>query len=152
MIRTVIHQPDFLPWIGFFDKIQKVDQFIILDDVQFSRRGWTHRDKIKINNNFKWLTIPVKKKNKYHQLIRDVQIEDIYSTKKNHINLIKEAYKESNNFEEIFPSLQRIYNKNYNYLIDLNIDLIKLFCELLQIDKKYIFSSRANVTSKSSGL
>ena len=61
MKKIVIHQPDFLPWLGFFDKISRADKFIILDDVQFARRGWTHRDLIKIKKEKKWLTVPTKK-------------------------------------------------------------------------------------------
>ena len=61
-MTTVIHQPDFMPWMGYFNKIQNSDLLIHLDDVQFSRRGWTHRDKIRIHNNHTWLTIPIEKK------------------------------------------------------------------------------------------
>lgn len=59
---VTIHQPDFLPWRGFFDRWGKSDLYIVLDDVQFLRRGWHHRDKIKTKDGVKWLTVPVKKK------------------------------------------------------------------------------------------
>ena len=75
MIAT-IHQPDFMPWIGFFDKIKKSDVYIILDDVQFSRSGWTHRDKfLSKDRKIQWLTVPIKKKGNFFSKISDVQID-----------------------------------------------------------------------------
>ena len=149
-MTTVIHQPDFMPWVGYFDKIQNSDLLIYLDDVQFSRRGWTHRDKIRIHNNHKWLTVPVEKKNNYFQEIKDTKIKDYSSLGKFHLDKIKSAYQKSKNFEDLYLELEIIYNKNYKFLIDLNLDLIDLFCNFLNIKKKTLFSSNFNLRSKSS--
>ncbi|MBM3566310.1 MAG: WbqC family protein, partial [Alphaproteobacteria bacterium] len=61
MTRVVAHQPDFAPWLGFFDRLLDADVFIVLDDVQFLRRGWHHRDKIKTPRGPEWLTLSVEK-------------------------------------------------------------------------------------------
>ena len=71
----VIHQPDLIPWIGFFDRLIKSDIFVVLDNVQYIRRGWHHRDKIKTASGSTWLTVPVKKKGRYEQLINEVEID-----------------------------------------------------------------------------
>ena len=76
-----IHQPDFIPWVGYFEKIRLSKKFYILDDVQLSRRGWTHRDKLIINNIEKWITIPIKKGN-YDSLIKDIEIDNDIQWKK----------------------------------------------------------------------
>ena len=96
MIKTVIHQPDFLPWLGFFDKISFADQFIVLDDVQFSRRGWTHRDKIDIGGKIRWLTVPVKKAN-YDQAINKIEISYENDWIDYHFNILQESYKNEKN-------------------------------------------------------
>ena len=76
---TSIHQPDFLPHINFFIKAKKSMQLVILDDVQFLRRGWTHRDQILTKNGVEWITIPVKKTS------RDAKICNIEILKDNKI-------------------------------------------------------------------
>ena len=149
-MTTVIHQPDFMPWMGYFDKIQNSDLLIYLDDVQFSRRGWTHRDKIRIHNNYKWLTVPIEKKNNYFQKIKDTKIKDYSNLGKFHLDKIKNAYQKSKNFEDLYLELEMIYNRNHKFLIDLNLDLIDLFCNFLKIKKKTLFSSNLNLRSKSS--
>ena len=147
---TVIHQPDFMPWMGYFDKIQNSNLLIYLDDVQFSRRGWTHRDKIRNHNNHTWLTVPIEKKNNYFQKIKDTKIKDYSSLGKFHLDKIKNAYKKSINFEDLYLELEKIYNRNHKYLIDINLDLIDLFFNFLKIKKKTSFSSNLNLNSNSS--
>ena len=149
-MTTVIHQPDFMPWMGYFDKIQNSDLLIYLDDVQFSRRGWTHRDKIRIHNNHAWLTVPIEKKNNYFQKIKDTKIKDYSNLGKFHLDKIKNAYQKSKNFENLYLEIEMIYNRNHKFLIDLNLDLIHLFCNFLKIKKKTLFSSNLNLKSKSS--
>lgn len=147
---TTIHQPDFMPWIGYFDKMKKSNLLIYLDDVQFSRRGWTHRDKIRVLDKFVWLTVPVEKKNNYYQTIREIKIKDNKELSKVHLDIIKNAYRKSRNFDQIFPEIESIYKKNYKFLIDLNVEIIDLFCDILEIKKKTIFSSKFNLNTKNS--
>ena len=70
-----IHQPDFIPYFGFFNKISKSETFVIMDNVQLSKSGWTHRDQIKTKKGVEWITIPIKKI-KEKQLIKDVKIDE----------------------------------------------------------------------------
>jgi len=148
MIIT-IHQPDFLPWLGFFDRWAKSDLFIILDDVQFLRRGWHHRDKIKTLHGVHWLTIPVLKRGKYNQLIKDVEIDNQQDWKRKHLETIESAYKKAPNLNRYLTSLKKIYDKNHTYLIELNIDIIKFMAAEFGITTPIVFSSdyRVNLTS-----
>tara|TARA_Y100000816_G_scaffold273963_1_gene240776 strand:+ start:178 stop:846 length:669 start_codon:yes stop_codon:yes gene_type:complete len=147
-----IHQPDFMPWIGYFDKIKESNVHIFLDDVQFSRRGWTHRDKIfSVSENMaKWITVPIKKKSKYDQKIKDVIIDNSVDWKKKHLGQIKTNYNKSKNFNIVFSKINFIYSKNHNYLIDLNIEIINSFCEFLKIKRKMEFSSNMSLNSSAS--
>jgi len=146
MIVT-IHQPDFLPWLGFFDRWKQSDLFIILDDVQFIRRGWQHRDKIKTAQGIKWLSVSVKKKGNYLSQLRYIELNNNINWKRQHIELIQRAYGKSKNFLNIFKNLKQIYLKNHILLIDLNMDLLKYCAQELSIKKPFIFSSTLNIKS-----
>jgi len=146
MIVT-IHQPDFLPWLGFFDRWKKSDLFIVLDDVQFIRRGWQHRDKIKTDNGVKWLTVSINKKGNYLSQLRHIKLNDNIDWKKQHIELIQRVYSKAKNFLNIFENLNNIYLKNHILLIDLNMDFLKYCAQELSIKTPFIFSSSLNIKS-----
>lgn len=148
MIVT-IHQPDFLPWLGFFDRWKKSNIYIVLDDVQFLRRGWHHRDKIKTINGPKWLTIPVHKKNRYEQAIRDVKIDNTTSWRRSHLRTIEVNYGKALNFKECFAMVAEIYSKNHSYLIDLNMDFLFLAAGKLGIKTPVRMASEFHVRSSS---
>ena len=146
MIVT-IHQPDFLPWLGFFDRWRNSDLYIILDDVQFIRRGWQHRDKIKTSQGIKWLTVSVIKRGNYFSEIRHIQINTDSDWKNNHFKMIENAYSKSINFCYVFECLKQIYSKKHSFLIDLNIDLLKFSAKELNINTPYTFSSSLKIKS-----
>jgi len=146
MIVT-IHQPDFLPWLGFFDRWKKSDLFIILDDVQFLRRGWQHRDKIKTSTGSKWLTVPVIKKGRYLQQIRKVEINNNENWRPAFLNNIQKAYCKTFNFKSHFDNIKKILSKKHNFLIDLNMDLLKYCANIFQIDTPFVFSSSFHINT-----
>jgi len=147
MIIT-IHQPDFLPWLGFFDRWLKSSIYIVLDDVQFIRRGWQHRDKIKTSNGVQWLTVPIIKKGRYYQKIKDVEINNKENWRKRHLDMIQHAYQKAPNFNSVYISIKEILNKNHKLLIDLNIDLLKFCAKTLHIETPLIFSSSLELESQ----
>ena len=147
ILTVTIHQPDFLPWLGFFDRWQKSDLFIILDDVQFIRRGWQHRDKIKTVHGIKWLTASVNKKGNYLSELRYIQLNNRLNWKKQHIDLIQHTYGQSKNFHNIFSSLEQIYHKKHTLLIDFNMDLLKFCAHELSIKTPTLMSSEQNIKS-----
>jgi len=146
----LIHQPDFLPWIGFFHRWAVSDLFIMLDDVQFIRRGWHHRDKIKTPEGVRWLTVPVKKKGKFFQPIHEVDILSEDDWQKDHLNLIRAVYKRAPEFKAIFPKIEDIYNKPSFRLMDLNLNFLLFLADYLDIHTPYRFSSEFVVDKKGS--
>src|SRR5438105_196485 len=74
--RIAIVQSNYIPWKGYFDLINSVDEFVLYDDMQYTRRDWRNRNKIKTKDGPQWLTIPVEVKGKYHQAIRETLIVD----------------------------------------------------------------------------
>jgi len=148
MIVT-IHQPDFLPWLGFFDRWKKSNLYIVLDDVQFLRQGWHHRDRIMTTKGPSWLTVPVYKKNKYTQLIRDVKIDNKTSWRKSHLRTIEVNYKKAPGFDNYFSKIEDIYAKNHPSLIDLNMDLLKLIADEFKIEIPLRMASEYKIKSDS---
>lgn len=141
-----IHQPNFLPWNGFFQKLSDSDIFVILDDVQFSKGSYTNRVKIlRKDNSWFWLTMPIENKN--CQLIKNIRIKNFELCKKKIIASIK------NNCSKLPESFYEIFDKNYQNLIDFNMAAIEKIIEIQQIKKpKIIFSSDLNLTGSKSEL
>lgn len=145
---VAIMQPTYLPWIGYFNLIKKSEYFIFLDDVQFDKRSWQQRNKIIINSNEKYLTVPVHTKNKYLQKLCDVKIDNSKKWIQNHLNSIKFNYGNHEYFKEVFPFLEKTYNQENEYLANLNINLIIEITKYLDLDFNYELSSSFKTTKK----
>lgn len=143
-----IHQPDFLPWIGFFQKLKKSDIFVVLDDVQFIRRGWINRDKILINNKVSWLTVPVKSKGKYQELIKNIMIDYSNNWVDEFSKTIYHNYHKHPYYEKHGLKIIEIMQKKQKYLIDLNMELIDYVSSYYEIRRKIIFSSSLKLKEK----
>ena len=88
-MKTIgILQPSYIPWIGYFDQINKCDVFVLYDDVQYDKNGWRNRNKIKTANGPVWLTIPVLTKGKPDQKLCDIKIDNKYNWREKHIKTI----------------------------------------------------------------
>ena len=121
-----IHQNENLIWLGLIDKISKADEFVILDTVDFEKNYFQNRNKIRTKDGWSWVTIPVEKHN--HKPIKDIKVSFDNNWKKKYLGTIEQNYKKSPYFEQYFPYIQYIINKNYSYLIDYNRDLLYHFC------------------------
>jgi len=136
-----ISQPTFIPWYGYFGLIEYVDEFIFLDHVQFDRRSWQQRNYIKIKDEKRLLTVPVYSKGKFYQKINDVIINKENNYLNNHIKTIEHSYGKSKYFNLYSKDIFDIYKTNNDKLYDLNINLIKYFCKILEINAKFHLSS-----------
>ena len=139
-MKVAIHQPNFIPWIGLFDKINAVNKFIVFDHVQATRgKSWLNRNKIVFKNELRWLSIPIRKKN--YQLIKDVEINYDSDFIKSHLGIIKQEYYKTPNFSYFFDFFSELYNKKHKYIKDLNMSIIRFFCDELRIETEFILSS-----------
>ncbi len=144
-----IHQPDFAPYLGFFHRLLFADVLIILDDVQFLRRGWHHRDKIKTQYGEKWLTLSVKKGD-YHQKINEVILsENQEAWISNHLNYLKENYGSAPGFSDYFPRIKDVYQTGFRRLFDINMALLRVLFDVFGLDINIVFSSDLNVEGAS---
>lgn len=149
MICSIL-QPHYLPWIGYFSMINNVDEFIFLDDVQFIKREWKNRNKIrktKDSNDYSWITVPIKKESQKKKIF-ECEIDYFYDWQNDHLNKIKNVYSKTPYFDEIYETILSKINLRYNFLSELNIELIKLIMEYLEINTKLITSSKIIVDGK----
>jgi hypothetical protein len=142
----VITQPTYLPWSGYFDLLDRSETFVFLDDVQFNKRSWQQKNRIILNNDYKDLTIPVKKKGLRFQKIKDSKIADKKFIIK-HLKTIQSAYSSCKFFKQYFPRLENSYKSllNENYVSNINIFLIKLLCDVINIKTNFILSSSLKI-------
>ena len=131
-MKVAIHQPDFFPWLGLFHKICLGNKFVIFDHVQApTGKHWTNRNKILLNNQIKWLTIPIKKKGHTKQKYTDILINYENNFERKHLGSLKQAYGKTPYFEEIFAIIERLYNTRYEKLCDFNKEYLKIITERL---------------------
>jgi len=147
-MNSVIVQPMYLPWVGYFGMIDVADVFVFFDDVQFVERSWQRRNKMKLpNGKWMWLSVPVKKN--FGQKIDEVLINDDLRWRESHWTSIRSAYTKAPFFEAYRPFFEEVYTKNWEYLVELNIDLISKISGLLGIHKaRFVRSSEFNVGGK----
>ncbi len=148
------HQPLFIPWIGYFDKINKVDLFVIVDNVWFTSSGWIRRNRIKNSTGVQKLIIPIKRKKHLGQLIKDIEIDNErnFRWKKIHLNAFLTNYGKAPYFGEIMPILDSIYAKKWDLLCDFNIALIEVVCKYLKIRTELVKSSDIGISGKKTEL
>ena len=133
MKKVAILQSNYIPWKGYFDLIAAVDEFILYDDVQYTRRDWRNRNQIKTPQGLQWLTVPVLVKGKYHQKIRDTKIDGL-DWGLLHWKTLAQNYRRAPHFEEIAALLEPLYLKeSYTHLSQLNRRFIRIVCDYLRI-------------------
>ena len=139
-MKASIHQPNYLPWLGFFNKVSQSDIYVVFDDVQYPMgKDFHNRNQIKTNNGKTWLTIPVIGKSERRKF-NEIQIKDNGWNEK-HLNNIKNFYGKTKYFNDYYPDLEKFYTTTYDKLINLNMGMNKWFFKLLDINTKIIHSS-----------
>jgi len=124
-MRLAIHQPNFLPYIGYFHKMAAVDQFVLYDDVQFTKEGFINRNRIKTPTGAQWVTVPVLTKGRLEQKIMDVEIMSNGNWRKKILGSIRQNYGRSAYFKVYYESFEEIILRQLSRLVDLNIALIE---------------------------
>ena len=139
-MKSVLLQPSYLPWMGVFGMIDVTDVFIFYDDVQYVNQSWQQRNRIKLQNNQTWLTVPVLRK--FGQKINEAKINNSINWSRKHWKSIYHAYHKAPYFENYEKEISQIYDTKWDSLCDLNIHAIKVLSKLLMLDEpKFINSS-----------
>lgn len=142
MKKVAILQSNYIPWKGYFDLIGMVDEFILYDDMQYTRRDWRNRNKIKTQAGLQWLTIPVDSKGKYYQKINETRVSD-HEWCDSHWKAISVNYAHAPYFKEYSAQIHDLYQKckEEDYLSQINYFFITEICSILHIDTKISWSS-----------
>lgn len=138
---VAIHQPNFIPWIGYFYKIAKSDAFVFLDDVQYSKNSFINRNKIKTPQGVNWLTIPVKQAGRFGQTIMETTIVNPQKALNKVVKTIEQNYKKAAFFNDYFDEFAQILNSNPEKLAKLNMDLILWVSAILDFQTTFYISS-----------
>lgn len=137
---VAIVQSNYIPWRGYFDLINLVDEFILLDDAQYTRRDWRNRNILKSCSGPIWLTIPVKVKGRYLQPIKDTIISDP-AWNRRHWKTIVSCYSNARYFALYKPLFEELYlNSDERYLSKINYQFLTVICNLLEIRTRLTWS------------
>lgn len=151
-MKAVVLQPMYLPWMGYFGMIDQADVFVFYDDVQFTRRSWQRRNKIKVpGGDFTWLTVPVEKD--FGQNINEVRVKADEDWQEIHWKSIHHSYTGAPYFDEYGDSIEAIYDTEWNSLIELNTSIIYTVLESLPEignNTEFMYSSELSVSGKKS--
>lgn len=145
-MKLTIHQPEHLPWLGFFHKIAMSDIYVVLDNVQYRRRYFQNRNRIRTRCGERYVTTPVVKETRDDLLIKDVKIyRDDPGWKQKNIKSVMHAYSKAAYFKDYFEELRDIYLKDFDLLRDLNLELIRYLARSLGIKTRIIMASSLSV-------
>src|SRR3989304_8937934 len=137
---AAIHQPQFIPWLGYFDKIDQSDVFIFLDYVQYKKNEYQNRNRIKTVDGWQWLTVPVLYK--FPQKINEVRINNKIDWKKKHLHALITNYSRAKYFERYIEYFKELYSKEWEYISDINIKVTMRLAEFLGIKNKFLVASK----------
>jgi hypothetical protein len=141
MKTIAISQSNYIPWKGYFDMIARVDEFVLYDDVQFTRRDWRTRNQIKTAQGLKWLTIPVQSKGNYHAKINTIRVAD-KNWAAEHWQSLRHSYTRAPFFKDYAPAVEELYQSaaQEDLLSKVNYVLIEGLCRLLGVKTKLSWS------------
>lgn len=138
-----IHQPDYIPYMGYFYKISMSNIFVFLDDAQFSNDNMHHWNRIKTPQGEFNLKIPVK--HHFRDLINQVNFRDDMNWRKKHLKTIAMNYGRAKYFNVIFPKFEKLINANYENLASMNIAINKFICNEFGFNTKFVLASDLNI-------
>ena len=142
MVKVAITQPNFLPWMGYFDMAMRVDIFVLLDDVQYIKREWMNRNKLHLQNEpyWQWLVVPVEK-GEVGKLINQTRLLIDKSFRRKFDSKFLHAYGKAPYFDQYYPELKMLMENEYDSLAHLNVEIIRRIYKWLRLPCNFILSS-----------
>lgn len=150
-----IHQPNFFPWLGYFDKIRKSDVFVFLDVVDYPKSGsgsgsWVNRVKLNIQGQAQWLTCPIRRLDGRWKINETRMLDDSWRDKL--IKTLHFNYSKSQNYSDVMDFISPLVSIPTQSLSEFNMEVIMKVSELLGIDAKFIRQSNLNIETNSTQL
>ena len=152
MTLVACHQPNFLPWLGFFDKLARADVLVLLDDVQYPRQGhgtWENRVRFLVGGGARWVTVPVVRSESGVRTVAETRIDDNQPWRRKSLATIEHNYRRAPRFSEIFPLVEEAIHHDAGHLAAFNEHGLRLMAEAMGVDAgKLVRSSTLGVTDR----
>jgi hypothetical protein len=155
MTLVAIHQPTFLPWLGWWDKLVRADVLVLLDDVQFSKKGgtWMNRVRMLVGGEPHWMTVPVDRAYTGTRSVREMRIDDSKPWRKNIRATIRSSYARAPFAHEVLPTVEKALAAETDRIAELNEQAIGLFAGQLELDiSKLVRQSELGVSGEGTQL
>jgi hypothetical protein len=136
---VAIHQPQFMPWLGYFDKIVRSERFVFLDNVQFKKNEFQNRNKIKTAQGCMWLTVPILYK--YPERINEVKINSRVDWRNKHLKSLTTNYHKAPYFSDLFPEIERFYTEDAEFISEVNRASVLMLLRMLGLQKEMTVAS-----------
>jgi hypothetical protein len=130
-MRLAAHQPQYLPWLGFFDKMDLVDHFVLLDIVQYRKNEWQNRNRIRTSTGWQWLTVPVH--HRFPMTISEVTIDETGSWRRKHREALRIHHAGSPFRDAVLPAIEALLDEPFESLSGLNVRALRLLACLLGV-------------------
>ncbi len=151
-MKVSIHQPAYLPWLGYLSRIAESDVFVFLDTVQFEKNSFTNRNRIKTSTGPIWLTVPVLQQGHLAKALTGIEIDSKQDWRKKHLKSIELSYRKSTEFSARFPMLQGLFESRTQSLADLCFGQLEFWLSELNISTRLVRASDLPVTGHKSDL
>jgi hypothetical protein len=138
-MRVTIHQPQFLPWLGYVDKIARSDLFVVLDNVQFKKNEWQNRNRIRTAGGWQWVTVPVRQH--FGQLITEVRINPDVDWRSKHLTALGMHYGAAPHTSRYLDGLRTLYRQAWERLVDLNMAVLRWLLQAFSINTPLYLAS-----------
>ena len=148
-MKASIHQPQYWPGLRFFAKKLAADIFIYLDDVQFEKRGFQNRNRIRTARGWQYITVPVLTRGRFSQKINEVELDNSRPWREDHLLAIKLNYARAPFLNKYLPALEALYAKDYRLLEDISMATVGFMRGALGVDKPIIYSSDVKIEETS---
>lgn len=147
----VVLQPGYLPWLGFFDQMQRADVFVYYDDVQFDKHGWRNRNRVKAPDGTPhWLTVPVLHSGRNWPAILEVEIDNRTPWARKHVGTLRQFYHKAPHLQRYLPGLEEVLERRWTLLVDLDLAVAELICGWLGLARRTLRASALGIPGKQS--
>ncbi len=148
---VMIHQPEYLPWIGFWNRLMKADVYVILDTATFQKHGFIHRNRVKTSNGGQWITVPLKDKSSFTP-IKDLVIDHTKNWKESQEGVLRQSYRKTPYFEEVMQIVQKVFREDGEKIGDLDRQFFNEVARYLNISLRVLKASDLQAKGKGTDL
>jgi hypothetical protein len=149
-MKLAIMQPYFFPYIGYWQLIHAVDRFVIYDDVNYIKGGWINRNRILINGEPAYITVPLDQPSPYKHIC-ETKLQPSTSWRDKLVKMVEMTYRKAPNFAEVFPVVEKIIRHETNNLSDYLANQLQTLCTFMGIVTEFVISSRCYENNHLSG-